>query len=141
MKTFIVFLGLTSGLLAPAHADQHAWVTREYAGKAIALASRAPSVRLFCAPCGDTQAEEVSARAWSMQRVESLPGEKETDYWKVSVNRDEVDWAYVYVPVRRGVWPWRREAWRNAAMVMGLPVADVPEYLPKTLEVRPASRP
>lgn len=117
--------------LAPtsAFADQYAYVTVQQAVAALeALGQDQPIIQSYCAPCGDRRAQAVAVHEIGIERVwDEGSGAKVymasdgRSFWKVVVNGDYVDLAYVYV--RNG------QAWENLAMRIGLQPSEVPRAL------------
>lgn len=117
--------------LAPATAlaDQYAYVTVQQAVAALeVLGKDQPTIQAYCAPCGDPRAQAVHVRDIGIERVWDRESDAKVyvdsdghSYWKVVVNGDYVDLAYVYV--RNG------RAWENLAMRIGLQPSDVPRLL------------
>ncbi|MGE0083613.1 MAG: lysozyme inhibitor LprI family protein [Desulfococcaceae bacterium] len=114
-KTFISTAILCLLIISYALADQAAWVDKRNAYKAGEMIETGTELRQFCAPCGDTVWTPVTAK-----QVEVRNPEK--NFYEVFVNDTGLDLAYVYI-LRDG-------KWRNMAMILGLPVSDVPEFLP-----------
>lgn len=116
---FLAVLFITCSLFA----DQAAWITKEQAESGAKLIKGSGMIRHYCAPCGESayRAEKVSSAVAVI--VES--NYTDTEYYEVQVNGTGVDLAYVYVR--------KSGKWVNAAMLLGIDVSDVPEFLPDSL--------
>lgn len=115
MKNGLLFLILMS-CLAPAVADQAAYVSKANAMEAVAVINKTKIIKKFCAPCEDTAALEVAVR-----RVEAVDADYK-NFWEVKVNDRGIDLAYTYIS--------EDKRWRNLAIILDLPVVDVPEFIP-----------
>ena len=107
-----------------AWADQAAFLQRQQAVQAGHQVDLDQEVRLYCRPCGDELAESLI-----ITQIGIHPAGYE-DYFELWLNDRSVDLAYTYVP--------DGERWHNLALLLGLEVVDVPQFLPKDLEVLPA---
>jgi hypothetical protein len=90
-----------------AFADQCAYVSQEVAQRAVEVLSVKKKVADFCEPCGNT----VPNRVYKIKEVVAAPADYE-DYWKVLINGEEVDLAYLYV--KTGL-----VTFKNAGMLAG----------------------
>ena len=119
MKKFLVAFTLFAAA-TPAWADQFQYNNLSDAVRAMQALDKAQSVKLFCAPCGDTSATTVTKRNTSIDRVWQN-GNAYQSYWQVFLNGRAVDLAYVYVPVEG--------KWRNLALIVGAQPTQVPETI------------
>ncbi len=118
-KTVIRIVIFCLLLTGPALADQAAWVDKKNAYKAGEMIETGTELRHFCAPCGD--------KVWTPLIVRQVDVKNpDPQFYQVFVNDSGIDLAYVYI-LRDG-------KWRNMAMILGLPVSDVPEFLPDNTE-------
>ncbi len=117
-KTFLRIAVLCFLLAGPAFADQAAWVDKKAAYKAGEMIETGTELRQFCAPCNDTVWTPLIVRQVEVRNPEDQS-------YQIVVNGSGIDLAYTYI-LRKG-------KWRNMAMVLGLPVSDVPEFLPENL--------
>jgi uncharacterized protein YecT (DUF1311 family) len=117
-RTLIEILAATlvSGWLAaaPALADQAAWVEKAAAERAAERIRAQSVIRSYCAPCGDRQWTEKPVRRVEVRNPSGA-------YYQVAADGEELDLAYVYLP--------EGDRWRNVAIMLGLDVSDVPEFL------------
>ena len=104
---------------AVALADQAAWISKKDAEAAAAKVKPGDEVREYCKPCGDKSYSVIK-----VTKVE-VAHTGDGDYYEVRLNGKGIDLAYVYI--RSG------GEWENLAMIVGVPVQDVPRYLPKDL--------
>ncbi|MEZ4524539.1 MAG: lysozyme inhibitor LprI family protein [Desulfobacterales bacterium] len=119
MSKTVVWTAMFCLLLAGAAlSDQAAWVDKKAAYKAGEMIETGTELRRFCAPCGDTVWTPLVAK-----QVEVRNPEK--NLYEIFVNDSGIDLAYVYI--------FREGKWRNLAMMLGLAVSDVPEFLPEKL--------
>lgn len=114
-----VFLALLLALgwmgTAPVLADQAAWNPRDVAERAASRIEAEPTIRKFCAPCGESEWTAVPVRRVEVRNPSG-------NYFEVTVNGEGLDLAYTYVP--------EGDRWRNLALAMGVEVSGVPEFLP-----------
>lgn len=102
--------------LSPVFADQAAYVSKAKALEAVEVINKTKILKKFCAPCGDTSAFVVAVSDSKASYTNF------SDYWEVKVNNRGIDLAYTYVSVNG--------KWRNLAMILKLPVMEVPEFIP-----------
>ncbi len=76
-------------------------------------------VRQFCAPCGDSRWTHVTIRNVKIRR-------RGYDYSLV-INGDEIDLSHFYIKIHGN--------WVNIALLIGIEVSDVPEFLPSRARV------
>ncbi|OQX20208.1 MAG: hypothetical protein BWK80_35985 [Desulfobacteraceae bacterium IS3] len=100
---------------ATVFADQAAWIEKSDADKAAGMLGPGTILRSYCAPCGDT--------AWMELPVSQAEvTHREGGFYEVEVNGKGIDLAYIYIE--------KNGLWRNLAMILGIAVQDVPEFLP-----------
>lgn len=102
-------------LALPAMADQAAYISEVVADRAVTLLKKTYTLKSFCAPCGDTQAQSMEVNSLSKADV-NYKG-----YWEVQVNGEGVDLAYLYF--------LEKDKWRNVAITLDIPVKGVPEFI------------
>lgn len=96
-------------------ADQALWIKKSDADKAVGMFRPGVTLRSYCAPCGDT--------AWTELRVAQTEiRHQEGEYYEVEINGKGTDLAYTYIE--------RNGKWQNLAMILGIAVQSVPEFLP-----------
>ncbi len=109
-------------------ADQSVYITKAEAVKAVALFKTKKQIKYFCAPCGDksTQTEDIQ----TVEMVEDTEIDNDSilkNNWKVKINGEEVDLAYIYFKTTNG-------KWKNVAKELKIVVSGVPIFLPKSLK-------
>lgn len=110
-----------------AFADQAMLVKKAEAEKASQFLEKGMKIREFCAPCGDT--------AWSETSIKIIEIRNNDADSEILINDKTVDLAYVYVE--------KNGKWRNLAIMTGLSVSGVSEFLSekpssvKTIETQP----
>lgn len=113
-------LVLLAALAPPASAGHAQALSASEVRRLEDIVGASPSVRHFCAPCGDTLWREDPVRA--VRAVRSNPP---ADEWTLLVNGEPVDAAYLYLK--------RAEGWENAAALAGIAFPDVPATLGEAL--------
>ncbi len=104
-------------------ADQAAFLQRQQAVRAGNQVDLDQEVRLYCRPCGDEWAESLI-----VTQIGISPAGYE-DYFELWLNERSVDLAYTYV--------LDGERWHNLALLLGLEVVQVPQFLPEDLDILP----
>lgn len=127
MKRLIVIAMLVVGsaFANKVQADQFQYNDLRVALAAMQVLDKTGSVKLFCAPCGDSVARTVEVQSTSLDLVWDDLGtsnqpyrDNGVGYWEVFVNDDAIDLAYVYVQ--------QDGKWRNLAMMVGQKPVKVP---------------
>lgn len=119
--TFLIFLIIF--LFTDSWADQCVVISKDQASIALKYLKEGITIYEFCPPCGDNFPKPVIIRNVQILKWQNSP----TDV-QISVNHEDIDLAYVYVPDGRG-------NYINLAMLTNCPVSDVPRYLPQRKEV------
>lgn len=114
-KRYLVALLSTSLFALPAMADQAAYISEVVAARAVTLLKKTPTLKSFCAPCGDARAQSMEVKSISKADV-NYKG-----FWEVQINGEGVDLAYLYFP--------EKDKWRNVAIALDIPVQGVPEFI------------
>ncbi len=117
MKIIPVTTLFIIGILSAASilADQQAYISENDALRAAEMLNPGAVLRAYCEPCGDDAAEDIKIKS-----VEAVATGYQT-YWEVLVNGSGIDLAYTYVDFDG--------RWQNMAIVFGLEVSDVPQFL------------
>lgn len=105
------FIGLST---LPVGADQAAWISQDAAQRAAERIRGVETLRKFCAPCGD---KNPTPKPVGRVEVRNPSGE----FYEVVVDGEGLDLAYTYLP--------ENGRWRNLALMLGLSVTGVPEFL------------
>lgn len=115
-RNFILalFFGLMSASIALA--DTASYVTKQQADSAVSVLNITKRLKHFCAPCKNAVIRE--------EQINSVIAAKTNDpnFWRVVVNNNSIDLAYVYFPLTDG-------NWKNLAAHVGLKYDYVPEFL------------
>ena len=108
-------------MLAPAlsRADQAAWISKKDAEAAAARIKPGDEVREYCKPCGDKAYDSIRVSTVAVAAV------GDGQYYEVRLNGRGIDLAYIYIRTGGG--------WENLAMLVGVPVENVPRFLPTEL--------
>ncbi len=106
----VFFFVATAGVFA----DQAAWIEKSEAYKAAEMINPGAVLRRYCPPCGDTVWTDVTIRQIKVKKTD-------TQSYQVFINEKGTDLAYTYIE--------KNGKWMNLAMILGLKVSDVPEFL------------
>jgi hypothetical protein len=121
LNVFLVVVFLLSFSIA-ALADQAAWVTKAQARKAVALLKKQKLIRHWCPPCGDEFPSPEDVDRVKIEYVESK-------FWRVRLNDEEIDLAYIYFKTPNG-------RWKNLAVELKIKVEQVPTFMPGKFPVK-----
>jgi hypothetical protein len=120
----IVVVALLAVASFPALADECVFVSQNVAEKAAALIPKGTVIQLFCANCGDKQAKRSV--------VNTVTVAPEPPDWKVMVNDENLDLAYVYILPGSG-----KKEWTNLGLLAACPDDDQSRILPPKALVNP----
>lgn len=111
-----VFFSIFTFFLKPMTvlADQAAWVLKADADRAVKMIDPGIEIRKYCQPCGDS--------SWISIDVNKVEVRKTSEkYVQVFINSHGIDLAYYYIN--------KDGKWRNIAIILGLDVSGVSEFL------------
>lgn len=111
--TAMIFFLMT---IASSFADQAAWIEKSDAYKAGGMINPGTLLRSFCAPCGDTIPTDLPVKQVEVKNADAR-------YYQIFINGKGIDLAYTYIE--------QEGKWVNLAMLLGLEVSGVPEFLPE----------
>ncbi len=94
--------------------DQAACMTRSDAERALEIVKSGMVLRRYCAPCGDS--------VWTYLTIRSVKKISAGDEDAILVNGRGTDLSDLYMNINGN--------WVNIAILLGLDVAGVPEFLP-----------
>lgn len=100
------------------YADQAAYIEKIKAFEASKFVEPGSVIRMYCEPCGDETWEDVEV---NVTRVNHTGYE---DFYELQINGEGVDLAYTYV--------YHKDKWKNLAMLVGLDVQGVSEFIGET---------
>lgn len=92
MFRMFLTLAVLAGMSGPALADVCAANSQKAAENAVVLLKYLPAVQMYCAPCGDKTAQRKT-----IGKVSAVK-DKDDDYYRVVVDDEAIDLAYVFVP-------------------------------------------
>lgn len=102
-------------------ADQAAYLEREAVVEAGNRIDLDQQILFYCQPCDDGEAESVVVTQIGVHYTGF------EDYFELRLNDRGVDLAYTYVS--------DGDRWQNLALLLGLEVVDVPQFLTPDLEI------
>ena len=126
VRKLITVLAINAFIISIIHtsyADQAALMPKEYIKKALDLIQINSEIRLYCAPCRDTNYESIHVKRKKIKLVHAMNNER---LYQIVINNSvELDLAYTYIN--------QKDLWKNLAILVGLKPQKVPEYLTEEL--------
>ncbi len=114
LRKTIIYAVFFSIALASAFMDTAFGMRREDARRASEILRPRMVIRKYCSPCGDSTWTHITIKKVRVKR-------KGYDY-RVFINGREEDLSYFYIKIHGN--------WVNIAMLIGMEVSGVPEFLP-----------
>ncbi|MDM8524507.1 DUF1311 domain-containing protein [Desulfococcaceae bacterium HSG8] len=105
---------LLTAIITAASADQAAWIEKPDAYKAGEMINPGIVIREFCAPCGDETWKDIKVKQVEVRNTDAR-------FYQIFINGEGIDLAYTYIQ--------KADRWINLAMLLGLNVSGVPEFL------------
>lgn len=126
VRKLITALAINAFIISIIHtsyADQAVWIPKKYVRKALDFLQNNSEIRLYCAPCRDTDYQSVHVKRKKIKFADEINNER---FYQIVINNSvELDLAYTYIN--------QKGCWKNLAILVGLKPKKVPEYLTEEL--------
>lgn len=119
LRKTIVYAVFFSVALSSAFMDTAFGMRKADARRASEILRPRMVIRYYCAPCGHS--------TWTHVTIKKVRVKKKGYDYRIFINNREANLAYYYIKIHGN--------WVNIAMLIGMEVEDVPEFLPAQARV------